>query len=147
MQGRDLSQRDLMSAAAAGACETGLRGMETLIDAVQGWPERSDAVSCLAYLDNAIVKFGTGGGFFRNHFATFLSWTSEQWGDLVSVESAALGDAVAAQWNALSPLLREMTADPSRPEQWSKLHSSLSGIHAAETHLFEGLGERLPAAA
>lgn len=149
MQGRDLSQRDLMQAAggSGGVCEAGLAGLNTLVEAVKQWPGREDAADCLAYLDNAIVKFGTGGGFFRNHFAEFVAWAREQAPDLVSTESVTLATSVAAQWNALSPGLQQQAESPERDEGWRAIIEGLDALVEDETRLYHQLDEHLPKAA
>jgi tetrahydromethanopterin S-methyltransferase subunit B len=149
MQGLDTSQRDLMRAAAGEGtvCDTGLDGLETLRSAVASWPGRDDAAACAAYLDNAIVKFGTGGGFFRSFFAEFLAWARRQQSQLVSRQSVMLGESVAGQWNALSPLLQRLADEPRRDRLWSQVLDSLDALCRAETELFEGLGVQLEHAA
>ncbi len=148
MQGIDTTQRDLMAAAAGGGkCEAGLAGLDALCGAVESWPGRDDAAERLVYLDNAIVKFGTGGGFFRNHFAVFLAWAREQDAALVSADDVALAVRVAERWNALSPMLRELAGAPANAEGWDNVVVHLRGIHRDETLLMEQLGTRLPQAA
>lgn len=149
MQGRDTSQRDLMRASAGEGviCETGLAGMETLIGAVREWPGREDATACARYLDNAIVKFGTGGGFFRNHFANFLAWAREQRPDLVTPPAVENGIRAAAQWNAMSPTLQALAEDPADSAGWRQLDAALREVYETESTLFEQLGEKVLKAA
>ncbi len=148
MQGHDTSQRELMAAAAGnGCCETGLAGLNALCDAVETWPGLQDAAGRLMYLDNAIVKFGTGGGFFRNHFAVFLAWAREQDNALASADDVALAVRVAERWNTLSPELRKLAAAPESDADWQHVFTSLRAIHADETKLMEQLGTHLRKAA
>ncbi len=149
MLGHDTSQRDLMAAAAGEdrVCEAGLKGLRTLVDAVRGWPGREDAVACVGYLDNAIVKFGTGGGFFRNHFAIFLEWARGQREELVSSDAVSLGHNVADQWNALSPTLQQLAQDPNRDADWQALIAAMEALYRDEHTLFERLADRMPEAA
>ncbi len=148
MQGIDTSQRELMSAAAGnGRCEAGLAGLAALCDAVDSWPGLDDAADRLVYLDNAIVKFGTGGGFFRNHFAVFLAWAREHDTALVAADDVALAVRVAERWNALSPALRELAAVPEAEAGWQRVSGRLRSILEDETALMEQLGDRLQQAA
>ena len=145
MLGLDTSQKELMASAGGGPaiCETGLRGMATLRRAMAGWPTREDASDCAQYLDNAIVKYGTGGGFFRNHFAAFLRWAQSQRPDLVDAESVALGRLAAERWNALSPLMQSLAEKPSNDAQWRQATQALDQIFDTEETLFERLAARV----
>ena len=148
MQGADTSQRELMAAAVGqGRCETGLAGLAALCDALDGWPGLEDAAERLVYLDNAIVKFGTGGGFFRNHFAVFLAWARERDSALVSADDVALAVRAAERWNALSPALRQLAASPGNEAAWQDVSGRLRSILDDETVLIEQLGTRLQQAA
>jgi len=148
MQGHDNSQRDLMAAAAGdGRCEAGLAGLAALCDALDSWHGCDDAAERLDYLDNAIVKFGTGGGFFRNHFAVFLAWTREQDSALVAADDVALGEHIAERWNALSPKLRDLAAAPGNEAGWQDVSERMRAILRDETMLMEQLGAHLQQAA
>lgn len=149
MQGRDTSQRDLMQASAGEGllCETGLAGLETLAAAVKQWPGRADAADCARYLDNAIVKFGTGGGFFRNHFANFLAWAGQQRPDLVTPAAIETGNRAAAEWNAMSSILQVLAENPADSTGWRQLEAELAQVCATEYTLFEQLGEKVLKAA
>lgn len=149
MQGRDTSQRDLMRAAASetAVCEAGLAGLRALIDAAHGWPEREDAAAHVSYLDNAIVKFGTGGGFFRDHFAAFLAWARQQRPDLVTEAALQSGREAAAQWNALSPVLQALAQHPGNSDDWRQLWDAMERLFATESTLFEQLGDKVLRAA
>ncbi len=148
MQGRDTSQRELTAAAAgSGRCETGLAGLAAICDAVESWPGCDDAAGRLVYLDNAIVKFGTGGGFFRNHFARFLGWAREQDNSLVAADDVALAERIAECWNTLSPELRELAASPENAAGWQDINARLRSIYRDETALMEQLATRLQQAA
>ena len=149
MQGTDTSQRDLMAVSSGGnsVCETGLAGMKTLHQQMAGWPARDDASACAQYLDNAIIKYGTGGGFFRNHFAVFLAWAREQQAELVSAEAVALGEDVAGRWNALSPVMQSLVANPADDGGWQQALGRLEDILDAETSLIGMLAESVVPAA
>jgi hypothetical protein len=147
MQGRDTSQRELLGAGQDTVCEVGLAGLRALIQAATRWPERDDAAACAQYLDNAIVKFGTGGGYFRNHFAIFLAWARQQQANLVSKDSVALGQDVADRWNAMSPLLKELAENPANDGGWRQLNIALEQVFQAEADLFGQLDETVREAA
>lgn len=145
MLGLDSSQRDLMAHAGGSPsiCETGLKGMATLRSEMAEWPGRADASECAQYLDNAIAKYGTGGGFFRNHFAAFLHWARAQRPDLVDVEAVALGGLAAERWNALSPIMQSLAERPSNEAQWRQARQALDQILDTEKTLFERLAARV----
>jgi hypothetical protein len=108
---------------------------------MESWPERENAASYAQYLDNAIVKFGTGGGFFRNHFAVFLHWARGQRPDLVSADSVVLAQQAADQWNALSPTLQALANDASDLPGWAQAREQLEDIFHTEYTLFGQLGD------
>jgi len=143
MQGSDNSQRELMDLAAGGdaGCETGLRGIKALRDHMESWPGRADAAAHAQYLDNAIVKFGTGGGFFRNHFAVFMGWARELRPDLVSADSLVLAEQAASQWNGLSPTMQILAESPSDSASWRLALEQLDDIYHTEYTLFGQLGD------
>lgn len=143
MQGMDLSQRELMAVSAGndGVCAAGLEGIRTLMQNMESWPEQENAASYAQYLDNAIIKFGTGGGFFRNHFAVFINWSREQRPDLVSADSVVLAQQAADQWNALSPTMQALVADASDMAGWARARDQLEDIYHTEYTLFGQLGD------
>jgi hypothetical protein len=158
MQGLDLSQRELMATSAGtpaagtpaagtpaagkeGVCATGLDGIRTLLQQMESWPTLENAASYAQYLDNAIIKFGTGGGFFRNHFAVFLQWSRAQRPDLVSADSVVLAQQAADQWNGLSPTLQALVVNSADSELWAQASSQLDDIFHTEYTLFGQLGD------
>lgn len=145
MLGSDHSQLELMRAFSGGSpvCAAGLEGLGLFQRAVQEWPSLEDPVPFITYFDNAIVKFGTGGGFFRNHFAEFLHWSVEQRPDLVDARLAALGDDLAAGWNRLSPVLQTLAGQPRDASLWQAVFNQLDTICDQERALFERLGSNL----
>jgi hypothetical protein len=149
MLGVDTSQRELMSIAAgdANVCEAGLKGLRTFHEQMQTWPERTDAASRAQYVDHAIIKFGTGGGFFRDHYAVFMEWARQQRPDLVSVESVELAVEAAAQWNGLSPTLQKLVAKPADAESWALAGDQVEDIYLTESALFNGLADSVLRAA
>ncbi|MFC1579223.1 BtrH N-terminal domain-containing protein [Pseudomonadota bacterium] len=143
MQGIDNSQRDLMAAASGsgGICVAGLEGIRTLMQQMESWPERENAAGYAQYLDNAIIKFGTGGGFFRNHFSVFMQWARGQRPDLVSSDSVVLAQQAADQWNALSPTMQVLANDASDLTTWTHARGQLEDIYHTEYTLFGQLGD------
>ncbi|HEB26359.1 MAG TPA: DUF4872 domain-containing protein [Porticoccus sp.] len=143
MLGEDLSQRDLMATAAGGEgiCEAGLKGLRTFREQMQLWPERANAASHARYVDNAIIKFGTGGGFFRNHYAIFMAWAREQRPDLVSADSVVLTQQAADQWNALSPIMKSLVAQPNDRDLWAGAIEQVDDIYHTEYTLFGQLAD------
>jgi len=143
MQGIDVSQRDLMAAASGGSdtCAAGLDGIRTLMQQFVLWPERSNPASYAQYVDNAIIKFGTGGGFFRDHYAVFMAWARQQRPDLVSADSVVLAQQAASQWNQLSSMMQSLVADPADSAQWARAREHLDDIYHTEYTLFGQLGD------
>lgn len=143
MQGIDQSQRELMAVSAGGdgICAAGLDGIRTLLQQVESWPGLDNAASYAQYLDNAIIKFGTGGGFFRNHFAVFIDWSRQQRPDLVSADSVLLAQQAADQWNALSPTMQHLVKYPTDLAQWAQAKEQLEDIFHTEYTLFGQLGD------
>ena len=149
MLGSDTSQRDLMAAAASNGevCETGLKGMRTFLEHLRSWPERDNAASHAQYVDDAIIKFGTGGGFFRDHFSTFMHWAREQRPDLVSPEALELAVRAAKQWNELSPTMQRIVEAPGDRELWEQSFEQVEDIYLTESALFNTLGDTVLRAA
>jgi hypothetical protein len=150
MQGMDTSQHDLMSLSRSGdygVLEVGLKGLRTFAEQMKSWPQREDARDHAIYVDNAIVKFGTGGGFFRNHFAVFMAWAQRQRPDLVTPVTLDLARQSAAEWTALSPTLQAVIAAPADRELWDQVHTQVLDIYETEYSLFGHLGDRLLRAA
>jgi hypothetical protein len=120
---------------------TGLKGMKAFMDSMNGWPEREDAAEYVQYLDNAIIKFGTGGGFFRNHFAVFMNWSQLQRPDLVNQDTVNLAEQSAAQWNDLSPTLQALHSSPKDRALWSSAIEQVDSIYETEYALFNFLSD------
>jgi len=145
MLGDDQSQLELMRAFSGGnkTCATGLAGLALFSEEIRRWPELDNPAPHLIYCDNAIIKFGTGGGFFRNHFANFLHWSAAQRPDLVSDDIAGIGDSVAAGWNALSPSLQALATDTGNTSLWQTVFDGVDTLLAQERELFESLAARV----
>ena len=143
MQGIDLSQRELMRSAAGDntRCATGLDGLRAMRQDFTQWQGLPDVVDRIHYMDNVIVKFGTGGGFFRDHYARFMEWSRQQRPDLVSDDCVELANTTAAQWNALSPMLQSLAASPEDRALWSQCAEQFDDIFHTEYLLFGQLGD------
>ncbi|EAQ98109.1 BtrH N-terminal domain-containing protein [Congregibacter litoralis] len=142
----DTSQRDLMAALrgnSEGKLSVGLEGLQTLVTIFPAWASLQDPEAHLQYLDNAIVKFGTGGGFFRDHYAAFMRWAAMQRPDLVDATLVALAEDAAREWNALSPTLQHIAAAPGDTSAWKQAQSALETIYDLESSLFGRLGDRV----
>jgi hypothetical protein len=120
---------------------TGLKGMKAFMESMNGWPERGDAAECLQYLDNAITKFGTGGGFFRNHFAVFMNWSQRQRPDLVNQDTVNLAEKSAEQWNDLSAILQALINSPNDRTLWNSSIEQADSIYETEYALFNFLSD------
>ncbi|MCZ6830263.1 MAG: DUF4872 domain-containing protein [Gammaproteobacteria bacterium] len=146
MQGMDMSQRELMSISAGdddAILEVGLKGLRTLAQQMKTWPEREDAAAHAQYVDNAIIKYGTGGGFFRNYFAVFMAWARQQRPDLVSSATVDLAQRAADEWNALSPTMQALVQAPGDRAGWEQAHTQVLEIFETEYSLFGHLGDRV----
>lgn len=146
MQGMDTSQRDMMSAMSGGSAdilEVGLRGLQAFSDQLLIWPGLDDAAGHAQYVDNAIIKYGTGGGFFRDHFATFMRWAHRQRPDLVSTSTVDLAQESADRWNALSPTMQHLAANPHDCQEWTSAHVQVQDIFEAEYSLFGHLADKV----
>lgn len=149
MQGLDSSQRDLMAAAAGGGgiVAAGLDGIRTLLQQMALWPARENAAAHAQYVDNAIIKFGTGGGLFRNHFAVFTAWAREQRPDLVSADCVDLAQRAADEWNGLSPTMQYLVENPGDAQKWQQARNQVEDIYHTEYTLFGQLGDTVLRAA
>lgn len=146
MQGLDTSQRDLMAVAQGNmgtVLAVGLEGLETFREQMQRWPERHNAADHARYVDNAIVKFGTGGGFFRDHFHAFMAWAKTQRPDLVTTAEVTLAGRAAEAWNGLSPTMQRLTADAGNTALWNQADQQVQGILELERALFGHLADRV----
>ncbi len=143
MQGMDTSQHDAMAAMTSSpeSVATGLKGMRAFIDRLGHWQELPDAADHAQYVDNAIIKFGTGGGFFRNHFAVFLEWAKKQRPDLVSQTVVDLAARAAVEWNGLSPTMQALVEAPEDSARWEQALEQAESIFEAEYALFNFLGD------
>ncbi len=146
MQGLDTSQRDLMAAAQGtmgSVLAVGLEGLETFREQMQLWPERQNAADHARYVDSAIVKFGTGGGFFRDHFHAFMAWAKVQRPDLVTAADVTLAGRAADAWNGLSPTMQQLTSDAGDASLWQQADRQVQAILELERALFGRLADRV----
>lgn len=145
MLGEDSSQAELMRAFSGNSpiCAAGLAGLDLFREQARAWRELADPAPWLTYFDDAIVKFGTGGGFFRNHFATFLHWSAQQRPDLVDEQLVSRAHDLARQWNALSPQLQELAGKPQDNKLWEQMYQGIDLVCASEHALFSTLAERV----
>ncbi len=145
MHGMDNSQRELMSAAAAGGggsvLEVGLKGLRTFSQQMRRWSARDDAAAHADYVYHAISKYGTGGGFFRRHFAAFMAWGRQQRPDLVSTVTVDLARQAADAWDALSPVMQALADNPANLDLWQDAQARVDDIYEIEYSLFGHLGD------
>ena len=146
MLGEDHSQYALMQACRRdddGSRAVGLAGLELLLQEFGTWHDRSDAEVHLRYLVNAIVKFGTGGGFFRDHFAAFMRWSGVLRPDRVDAACVDLAEDSARQWNALAAQIQFALDQGLPPDFWPQTADGLTSILERERRLFERLDHML----
>jgi hypothetical protein len=146
MQGIDVSQRESMGSMGANegsdeVLESGLRGIAVLREQMALWPDRDTPAAYAQYVDNAIIKYGTGGGFFRNHFAVFMGWAKTQRPDLVSSTTADLAQQAADEWNALSPTMQYLVEHPDDRSRWHAARDQVGDIYETEYSLFGHLAD------
>lgn len=143
MQGIDSSQRDGMAAMTGkpDSVATGLKGMRAFIDHLHQWQTLPDPTPYAQYVDNAIIKFGTGGGFFRNHFAVFMAWANQQRPDLVTATTVDLATQSASEWNGLSPTMQSLVQTPGDSALWQQAIEQAESIFETEYALFNFLGD------
>lgn len=120
--------------------DSGLAGIQTLANAMDSWPCGEEALIYARYIDNCIVKFGTGGGFFRNLFADFIGWARVQRPDLVDAAVVDASQKAAALWNSLADLMRDLV--PTEDDCWQPAQQKIQEIHRVETALFKALSLR-----
>lgn len=143
MQGIDQSQRGGMTAMtdSPSSVATGLAGMRTFIERLDTWAGLPDAADHAQYVDNAIIKFGTGGGFFRNDFAVFMQWAKTQRPDLVTQTTVDLAEQAALEWNGLSPIMQLLVSRPDDQTLWQQAKAQGESIFETEYALFNFLGD------
>jgi hypothetical protein len=146
MLGMDTSQRDLMAMARGseeGTLEVGLQGLRVFADELAQWPHSVDPAAYAQYVDNAIIKYGTGGGFFRNHFAVFMQWAQQQRPDLVSNVTLNLANQSAEEWDTLSGVMQRLVTTPQDLKLWENAHERVLDIYECEYSLFGHLADKV----
>lgn len=143
MQGLDTTQHDDMAAMTRRpeSIATGLDGMRAFIDHLKLWQQLPDSRDYTQYVDNAIIKFGTGGGFFRNHFAVFMHWAKDQRPDLVSRAAVELAEQSASEWNNLATIMQSLVKAPDNNDRWHQARDQAESIFETEYALFNVLGD------
>jgi hypothetical protein len=152
MQGIDLSQRQLMGdmrgeGGGERVLEVGLKGIHALYQQMEHWPDADDPAAHARYVDNAIIKYGTGGGFFRDLYAVFMAWAREQRPDLVSNTTVELARQAAAGWNGLSPTMQYLAENPTDRVRWAAAREQAGDIYEIEYSLFGHLADTVLKAA
>lgn len=143
MLGEDSSQRDAFSQDGLQGVGSGLQGIATLGTNMAQWPVASAAIPYARYLENCIVKFGTGGALFRNLFTGFLRWAEIVRTDLVDATAVAKAGEVAALWDDLAIQMKAVSDSQGSGDCWDNPCRLLGRIYNAEEHLFEALADRL----
>jgi hypothetical protein len=149
MLGTDTSQIDILRMLNRGASTKISSGLAALRDwhgSLLSWRERSDARGLATYSSNTIEKYGTGGANFRVLYAGFLRRAHEIVPALVTEPMVELMERSTASWKELGANLSAI-AGGAAGDEWSSAHSALGEVVAAETELFERLGERAAVAA
>ncbi|MBT4518436.1 MAG: DUF4872 domain-containing protein [Halieaceae bacterium] len=144
MLGLDKSQHHAMEEFQGGLgneVAVGLAGLRTFADQLPLWSERDNAASHAQYVENAIIKFGTGGGFFRDHFAAFIRWAKVQRPDLVNSDTVGLAEQAAAAWNDLTPTMRDLALNPETEGHWAEAREQVLDIYETEYSLFSHLAD------
>jgi hypothetical protein len=144
MLGIDTSQHDLMarmSGASGGNLAVGLKGLRTFSEQIQLWSQLDNAANHARYVDNAIIKYGTGGGFFRDHFAVFMAWAQHQRPDIVSTVTVNLAVEAAQRWNTLSPTMQQLANAPGDSVLWASANEQIMDIYETEYSLFSHLAD------
>lgn len=144
MLGFDTSQLEPMAAVRGeegGLLAAGLKGLHMFSEQLPLWQQCDDAVDRVGYVDNAIIKFGTGGGFFRDHFAGFMHWAAQQRPDLVGSTTVDLAVLAAKSWNELSPTMQGIGVDPANDSLWATAREQVLDIYETEYSLFGHLAD------
>jgi hypothetical protein len=149
MLGTDTSQRDILrmlNRLESTEISSGLAALRTWYDTLPGWRDRADARGLATYSSNTIEKYGTGGANFRILYAGFLRRAHEVVPEIVSDRVVGLMERSAESWLVLGTNLKAIAAG-AVGDEWQFAHSALGEVVAAETELFEQLGERVATAA
>jgi hypothetical protein len=143
MQGIDKTQQELMSIIGGkdGEVVAGLAGIRAFREHFQTWRDSEHTYANIQYSDSAIIKFGTGGGFFRDHFVSFMHWSKQQRPDLVTDTTIGLAEEAAKGWNDLSPTLRALIKDTTNDQLWQQADSQILDLYETEYTMFGFLAD------
>ncbi len=142
MQGIDRSQLELMQGFVnSDDIAVGLDGIQAFRYHLAGWRDSSKLTANAQYVDNCIVKFGTGGGFFRDHFAKFMHWAKAQRPDLVTSTTTGLAEEAAAAWNQLALTMQQLQQHPNDDAVWQQADAAILDLYETEYTLFGFLGD------
>lgn len=139
MLGEDRSQAERIAALGAQRklrVETGLRGLERFAAQLPSWAESADGPALARYTSACIEKFGTGGGMFRQLFASFLREAQRVIPQRVPAGLAELATASAERWTELAGELGTLAANGSAPAAFAAA-DSVKAILELERNLFE----------
>jgi hypothetical protein len=143
MQGIDKTQTELMSIIGGkdGEVIAGLEGIRAFRNHLSNWRDNQHAYANIQYADSAIIKFGTGGGFFRDHFVGFMHWAKQRRPDLVTGTTVGLAEEAAKGWNELSPILRALMKDISNDNLWQQADAQILDLYETEYTMFGFLAD------
>jgi len=120
---------------------TGVRGVRTFAEEVQGWSTRKDATWVAGYNASCIEKFGNGGGNFRRLYAGFLAWARDLDSRLVPDSAPALALEAADTWTAVSNALFAASRDESNTQHWKDAAENAVRVADLEERLFRSLAD------
>ncbi len=141
MLGREAAALDPSIASPALQITSGVAGIRSLAESLEGWGSRDDAQWLASYNARCIEKFGNGGGNFRRLYAGFLRWAREIDPALVPERAPDLAWRAADGWTALSENLRAASEDEVAAEIWRQAADTARKIVGIETELFESLAD------
>ncbi len=139
MLGREATEMDMLSASPDLHIASGIAGIRSFAESLEGWGSRDDAKWLASYNARCIEKFGNGGGNFRRLYAGFLRWAREIDPALVPEQAPNLAWRAADGWTALSAILGTASEDDAAEELWSRAADAADEIVGIETELFESL--------
>ena len=145
MLGLDTSQTDILGMLGQGMAaeiRSGLAALRAWHEWLPQWRDRGDARALATYSSNTIEKYGTGGGNFRVLYAGFLGRARARIPSLVSEHMVELISGSAASWRVIAASLGAIAAG-TEDGAWTAAHAALGDVVAAETELFERLGQHL----
>lgn len=139
MLGREAASLDLSSATSDLQVASGIAGIRSLAESLEGWGARDDAKWLASYNARCIEKFGNGGGNFRRLYAGFLRWAREIDPALVPERTPDLAWQAADGWTELSAILAAASEEEVARDLWRRAADAARNIATIETELFESL--------